>query len=409
MDLWKILNPSEQDLSCSNSNHASPNNAVDAFAAASTSSRFAEIDTANGLGARSTAFQYHNEPFVPLPSLRRDTPSQNNLKSTPPPFAAVNTSGNTIDGLSEPSSLEISRLGRDPFTTQASMTRSGAPAVIAAIESMFFKIGDSLGKQEELSIEIKRLLATGRVAVSEIRFPGRNAQEAWRFSTQNLYYKDPSLFKSQQIVDRSIDILAFTIGVRRDALNVTAAAKGLVVGGFSLITENRHVTRHEHDAEAKGYPDIATRKLLRLLATSDALPPRVFALADFDPDGIAIIGNFKHGSRTLSHENAALNVSSVEWLGLRSCALLERRVDDASEGLLRLSYRDRKKAMKILENPQLSEGAAEKEWRRELQVMLMLGVKAEMEIMSDRADGLERWVDERLLEELHFQGDTMQS
>ena len=120
------------------------------------------------------------------------------------------------------------------------------------------------------------------------------------------------------------------------------------------------------------------------------------------------MSNYKYGSRTLSHENAALNAPSIEWLGLRSCALLERHVDNADEGLLRLSHRDRKKAMHVLDKPQLGEDAPEKEWRRELQVMLMLGVKAEMEIMTDRVDGLEGWVDERLLEELHIQGNIMQ-
>lgn len=37
---------------------------------------------------------------------------------------------------------------------------------------------------------------------------------------RNIFYKDPVLFKSQGVVDRYIDILAYTLGVQRAALNV---------------------------------------------------------------------------------------------------------------------------------------------------------------------------------------------
>ena len=128
---------------------------------------------------------------------------------------------------------------------------------------------------------------------------------------------------------------------------------------------------------------------------------------DFDPDGIAIISTYKHGSLTLSHENANLNVPSVRWLGLRSCELLDSTTGEMNEGLLQLTVRDRKKAMKMLERPLLHEEREEKEWRRELQVMLMLGVKAEMEVLADRAGGICGWVEEKLLEEIGTVDDIM--
>ena len=37
---------------------------------------------------------------------------------------------------------------------------------------------------------------------------------------RNIYYKDPALFKDQSTVDRYVDILAYTFGVPRAALNV---------------------------------------------------------------------------------------------------------------------------------------------------------------------------------------------
>ena len=56
---------------------------------------------------------------------------------------------------------------------------------------------------------------------------------------------------------------------------------------------------------AKGYPDVATRAMLRFLSTPSpsngfASPP-LHALVDFDPDGIAILSTYKHGSDNLSH------------------------------------------------------------------------------------------------------------
>lgn len=86
-------------------------------------------------------------------------------------------------------------------------------------------------------------------------------------------------------------------------------------------------------------------------------------------------------------------------MGIQSKDVLKGRSGEECKGLLRLSARDRKKAVKMLENSEwLREGGVEGQWRRELQVMLMVGVKAEMEMLSDRAGGVEGWVEERLLE-----------
>ncbi len=42
-------------------------------------------------------------------------------------------------------------------------------------------------------------------------------------TARNIYYRDPALFKSQHVVDRYVDILAFTLGVRRANLNVVSS------------------------------------------------------------------------------------------------------------------------------------------------------------------------------------------
>ena len=111
------------------------------------------------------------------------------------------------------------------------------------------------------------------------------------------------------------------------------------------------------------------------------------------------MSTYKHGSFKLSHENASLNVPNIQWLGIQSRDIIARNGQDDSIGLLSLSERDRKKAADMLESSNvLQEGGKEEEWRRELQVMLMLNVKAEMEVLAEREGGVKGWVQEKLLE-----------
>ncbi|KAL8955817.1 MAG: hypothetical protein Q9183_006516, partial [Haloplaca sp. 2 TL-2023] len=161
---------------------------------------------------------------------------------------------------------------------------------------------------------------------------------------------------------------------------------------------------------AKGYPDISTRAFLRLLSISSYPPPPIFGMVDFDPDGLAILYAYKHGSLALSHENSNLTTPTVRWLGVKSEDLsLQGSPDRPTEdraGLLKLSRRDRKKAFNILGQEVCDEDGVEKEWRRELQVMLMLNVKVEMEILAGREGGVETWVDERLCKAISGTGTS---
>lgn len=94
------------------------------------------------------------------------------------------------------------------------------------------------------------------------------APDMW---SRNIYYKDPALFRSQSVVDRYIDIVAYTLGVQRAALNVvssgipfsgflnirligslspkTAAAKGLVAGSFAVTRRDGRIgSERSHSA-----------------------------------------------------------------------------------------------------------------------------------------------------------------
>lgn len=137
----------------------------------------------------------------------------------------------------------------------------------------------------------------------------------------------------------------------------------------------------------KGYPDIATRAMLRFMGTASpqngfAAPP-VYALVDLDPDGLAIMSVYKYGSVALAHESAELRVPGLMWLGLRRENML---VDDepvhTSQGLLSLTAGDRRKAMKMLER------CDDLEMRSALQSMLMMNTKAELQILDSIPDGM---------------------
>ncbi|OCL06949.1 DNA topoisomerase IV, alpha subunit [Glonium stellatum] len=372
--------------------------------------------------------------------------------------------------------------------------------VIARIESIFEGIVDALlEKKTKLSITLScRSGTAGRTFDSangivttatglqtrEITFPGSTAQEAWRFTVlvrileiihdaliadvivtkRDIYYRHPDLFVKQAVVDRYVDDLACTFGVSRTFLNVSAAAKGLVAGNFTiqradgsqinglkdregLLVPNLHssdtidmsnvqwILLVEKEATfrslvhsdfwillssqgviltAKGYPDLSTRIFLSYLTSRSSHIP-TYAIVDYDPDGLAILSTYKHGSYALAHENSRatsgsaggrqLNLPRLQWVGVRShhlqppasadnvCAERDTR---QTQGLMKLTRRDRCKARRMLEREAFVEDGVEAEWRSELQIMLMLNIKAEMQIFEERQGGLGFWLMEAL-------------
>lgn len=110
------------------------------------------------------------------------------------------------------------------------------------------------------------------------------------------------------------------------------------------------------------------------------------------------MSTYKYGSMNQAHENPNLNVGKIEWLGLRTADLVTTAISsDADEALIRLTPRDRKKAVTMLRNsPVWAENGPELEWRAELQQTLILNMKAETEILYDRDRGLEEWLDSKM-------------
>ena len=53
--------------------------------------------------------------------------------------------------------------------------------------------------------------------------PPSQAENSLNLRYRNIYYKDPALFKTQSTVDYYVDIIAYTFGVSRLALNVVSS------------------------------------------------------------------------------------------------------------------------------------------------------------------------------------------
>ncbi|KAI1099572.1 DNA topoisomerase IV, alpha subunit [Jackrogersella minutella] len=177
----------------------------------------------------------------------------------------------------------------------------------------------------------------------------------------------------------------------------------------------------------KGYPDLVTRQFLHIIHSAFPRIP-IHALVDFDPSGIDIMLTYKRGSLSLSHEEN-ITAPGISWLGPKSCDILghtrsqlsladgfptsqsfaftppsSQEVSASSspsmspvEVFSHLTTLDRRKAINLLcrLDDESDEGVDEMGLVRELQLMLMLNLKAEIQAVDDAGD-LTRWLNERL-------------
>ncbi|GBC26340.2 meiotic recombination protein SPO11-like [Rhizophagus irregularis DAOM 181602=DAOM 197198] len=247
---------------------------------------------------------------------------------------------------------------------------------------------------------------------------------------RDIYYKDVKLFGNSQTVDLVIDELACFFQIPRSCLNVIASAKGLVAGSLKIIQKDRSILdcsktscqgtliptmdlidRIETNAEfvlviekeatfqyilsskmheqfgpcilitGKGYPDIATRQLVKNL--SDLRRPdetypflQILGFFDNDPYGIEILCVYKFGSLTMSFDNENLATPGIKWLGLHCSDWKKYRISKSS--LIRISSADRKKAYHLLQRNYL-----QAEWKKEICLILYMGYKAEIQSLDD--------------------------
>ena len=244
---------------------------------------------------------------------------------------------------------------------------------------------------------------------------------------RQIYYHNPTLFRSQRNIDHLLDSLAATFRLTRRDLGICAAGKGLVYGevyidgayfggegggglippSFSpesvtlaadvrsvLLVEKETIFRALNSLRSgivkeglvmlcgKGYPDLNTRRLLLLLCEEKGVE-RVATLVDFDPDGVEIAATYKFGSTLLAHERVA--VRGVDVIGVLSQDLISLITTTAGCGggggggvvVTTLTHRDRKKALELLARPWMPTVPS---WKVEIQRMLFWGIKCEVEV-----------------------------
>ncbi|KAI1865335.1 uncharacterized protein JN550_008383 [Neoarthrinium moseri] len=368
--------------------------------------------------------------------------------------------------------------------SQTPEEQSPAALVIGQIEDILEDAADALTENRPMTIPLRNRRSGNEVPVS---FPTPAGTGARRFTAvlhilyichealvtgnivtkRNIYYHNPGLFGSQAYVDYLVDDIAFTFGVSRDHLNIVAASKGLIAGGQFSHGDGHHATFRSLAAAsyfnsssagpgllvtAKGYPDLATRQFLSLLHSAYAYIP-MYALVDFDPDGIGIMRTFKLGSRNLDHEVNA-TVPSLSWLGVKSEDIFSvaRPLDSPSKSssqpstctiqsqspagavapaqittshdslspenpatpsttlaitdykMVALTLNDRNKAINLLaalKTPE-DQDAEDMNLTSELQLMLMLNTKFEIQAVEDMGN-MTNWLDARL--KSSFDGD----
>ncbi|CAN8096251.1 unnamed protein product [Discula destructiva] len=199
----------------------------------------------------------------------------------------------------------------------------------------------------------------------------------------------------------------------------------------------------------KGYADLATLEFLNLIHTLQPAIP-VLCVVDCDPHGIDIMRTYKHGSKGLGHE-ASTRIPGLRWLGVKmtdvfsagdrlsltgrdsspqtsnnphgsinhlskSCEGRSSQRSNASssassqssrtqrtalDSLIQLTETDRNTSQRIFravvgeEEEDTDLYHEDLEQMRELQVMLMLNMKAEIQAVDDMGD-LSSWLNGKM-------------
>uniref|UniRef100_A0A3Q7HFV0 DNA topoisomerase (ATP-hydrolyzing) n=1 Tax=Solanum lycopersicum TaxID=4081 RepID=A0A3Q7HFV0_SOLLC len=239
-------------------------------------------------------------------------------------------------------------------------------------------------------------------------------QENRHGSKRDIYYMHPTVFKEQSVVDRAINDICILLQCSRHNLNVVSVGNGhtpfqsllkklmamavtvtplmleqdiISVAQYVIVVEKESVfQRLANDQFCKrnrcivitgrGYPDVPTRRFLRLLIDKLHLP--VYGLVDCDPYGFDILTTYKFGSLQMAYDATFLRVSEIQWLGV-----FVQDCDNYSipqQCLLPLTAEDKRKIEAMLPRCYLQREVPQ--WRFELELLLHKGVKFEIEALS---------------------------
>ncbi|KAI9271829.1 Spo11/DNA topoisomerase VI subunit A [Phascolomyces articulosus] len=266
-------------------------------------------------------------------------------------------------------------------------------------------------------------------------------------SKRDIYYRDITLFENQQTVDKIITGWSQYFNVPRSCLNVTASSKGLIYGAAYITLKNNKTIDCTADVNTddtfcsdeqgvlippinqiasvvsvaefvlviekeasfrqlvssgfagmfpngilitgRGYPDIATRHLLKYLATQYRKMP-IFAFVDYDPYGLDIYSVYKWGSRTQAFDAPNLAVPTIQLIGLSKKDRSNFHIPD--DCFVPLTQRDRSKALNMILNDTMMDknsgscvghisSSSYKPFLTEVSQMLYLNFKCELQAL----------------------------
>ncbi|XP_038899798.1 meiotic recombination protein SPO11-1 isoform X3 [Benincasa hispida] len=238
-----------------------------------------------------------------------------------------------------------------------------------------------------------------------------------------LLYND-EYFADQSVVDRAINDICILLQCSRHNLNVVSVGNGLVMGwlrfseagwrfdcikkpnsahfipvqveevtdiaspaDYILVVEKESVfQRLANDRfcsknrciviTGRGYPDVPTRRFLRLLVDVLALP--AFCLVDCDPYGFDILTTYRFGSMQMAYDAKYLRIPQLHWLG--AFASDSEKYNLPEQCLIPLTLEDTRRTEALLKRCYLRREVPH--WRLELDSMLQRGVKFEIEALS---------------------------
>ncbi|KAH7224961.1 Spo11/DNA topoisomerase VI subunit A [Fusarium oxysporum] len=337
--------------------------------------------------------------------------------------------------------------------TNTIINNPSAGTVVTRIEDILAQIISALAAGQELSIPFSARRSTRRAAnvrPEQVHFPGRNQQEAVKFARillilqlshdalvsgtvltkRHIFYQHQHLFEKQGQVDDLVDDIAFSLGISRGDLNIVRvvksahASKGALAGPLLILFRDGSTLNPCSGDLGVAIPtvqsissvDVQNIKWI-LVVEKDYPQLPLLGLFDYDPDGIKILRCYRHGSERLSHE-ADLGIEALRWLGIRSVHLSRGHTNTSlsnygqpshvsitsiqcRDPVTYLNGRERAAAISTLKkislySPNELEGS---ELRLELQLMIMLGIKAEIEWLDESGD-LCSWLDGEIGEAL---------
>ncbi|MHA2504562.1 MAG: hypothetical protein ACXAE3_17040 [Candidatus Kariarchaeaceae archaeon] len=249
----------------------------------------------------------------------------------------------------------------------------------------------------------------------------RNIHSAKR----DIFYQAVNTFEKQDTSDNLIEDVGAMLQVTRSSMNVTASAKGNVVGHLEFEEQGNYkdctkqgnavqispniedYTNMQSDAEfvliiekdaifnrlsedkfynyvpsilvtAKGQPDMATRMFLKKI--NDELDLPILAIMDADIYGFEILRVYSVGSKALSFEASNLAVPDVKWLGLLPSDLREESgFDIPASTHIKMTKSDERRVKLLLEEEFVKR---KPKWGQQIQTLLDLGVKAEIQALN---------------------------